>query len=475
MLSFCCWHESPSSLLSCCFIDMCLCALPCCGSAPQSRVLCCLCPPISRHSFSQVFPWLNSTIKRPLAIFRLARLWFTCQWLHWWCLTMWHHCTDAPFSPVTSTPAKPYVRIYVSQRLHEKKTKKRTAPNQISCSLCEWDKVTSSIWEDFTPTLCFIFQWRQQLCSLGHQSALCGFSASLSSQSSTKLLSDPTWDVLPSTPSAFIQKCLKKKNQNKTLLSSVNLQHGEICQRFHVWCETRKWQQDAVVVKAKWMHISRPDSAAGASPWSYAPDNLMNVTIPQLFSLIFLLHQLVAKLVFLSSAAGQLASSDCSKRSIILLQNWLIGAEETLSHQGFAKWCLISSGKISTSNVCHWKSPFWRPLETKCKCKGRRNGICSKTPTLHRGRNFLSIPLQHGLIQLTLTLTILSRHSPVKPAELHRLQEAEIQPWARKAWTFSLLWPRCWRFAGWISQTESVTSSRSSGACSSSYFGHTFL
>lgn len=160
---------------------------------------------------------------------------------------------------------------------------------------------------------------------------------------------------------------------------------------FHVWCETsqwrcsqvqtnnRKWQQDAVVVKAKWMHKSRTHSAAGASLWSYVPDNLMNVIIPQLFSLIFLLHQLVSKLVFLSSAAGQLASSECSKRSIILLQNWLIGAEETLSHRGppigFAKWCPISSGKISTSKACHWKSPFGGHLKPSASVKGGEMGL----------------------------------------------------------------------------------------------------
>lgn len=30
-------------------------------------------------------------INRPFAIFRLAKLWFTCQLLHWWCLCTGHH------------------------------------------------------------------------------------------------------------------------------------------------------------------------------------------------------------------------------------------------------------------------------------------------------------------------------------------------------------------------------------------------
>lgn len=54
------------------------------GSASWSRTL------VDTPSFQSSLV-KQRPINRPLAIFHLTKLWFTCQWLQWWCLCTGHH------------------------------------------------------------------------------------------------------------------------------------------------------------------------------------------------------------------------------------------------------------------------------------------------------------------------------------------------------------------------------------------------
>lgn len=47
-------------------------------------------------------------INRPLAIFRLAKLWSTCQWLHWWCLCTGHRYTSTAVLMLSGLLAFPH-------------------------------------------------------------------------------------------------------------------------------------------------------------------------------------------------------------------------------------------------------------------------------------------------------------------------------------------------------------------------------
>ncbi len=54
---------------------------PCCSEVQLHKAVCSWTLPLPSLPLVKQHP-----INRPLAIFRLAKLWFTCQRLHWWCL-----------------------------------------------------------------------------------------------------------------------------------------------------------------------------------------------------------------------------------------------------------------------------------------------------------------------------------------------------------------------------------------------------
>lgn len=70
-------------------------------------------------------------INRPLAIFHLTKLWFTCQWLHWWCLCTGHHSASTALLMVSALLSLPHQQKHMGTFMFHKAQRTREEENRL--------------------------------------------------------------------------------------------------------------------------------------------------------------------------------------------------------------------------------------------------------------------------------------------------------------------------------------------------------
>lgn len=108
---------------------------PCCGEVQLHKAV---------RSWTLPLPSLplvkQHPINRPLAIFRLAKLWFTCQWLHWWCLCTGPQYTSTAVLMVSGLLSLPHHQNVSQKSQGYKERRKSKFPISVLFNLV-WSKM----------------------------------------------------------------------------------------------------------------------------------------------------------------------------------------------------------------------------------------------------------------------------------------------------------------------------------------------